>query len=458
MFTGLRARRRCPMRRRKSLVAFLIIAMVMLPVFAVNADVPTDDVLQVDSLDEELISSSSLDILEADTVENEAAAETSLAVESNAVVTVSADTMLVNDELEEVFQHERTGYSAFQYYSQYKYCCAEGYNAIVAYVKDEAGDYKGSMLFIYDEEYKQWLRYDYGQMMAVEFFDQIEEKSGLILPRVAEDSEGKKVYQSDNSRTKIDESRVPEIMEDDVSGINFAWKDLSEIPFVKDGSDYCYAGAEFPDPDPDPSLDPNVDILDFYSNVTTEINGSKYTVAWTQDVQYDGKAHIWTETTGRVDFSKQNADVEVIVYKDGALIDPSNYSVTCKNNVNVAGYNGKNQQPYFTVSLKGNYRKDSAKMSKEKFYFDIKPCPLESGTLQAKKIVVEGDKVTFYNLCFVFDDGRKVALSKYNQKTGVGSFTADLYEGAIWVTGYNNFFGSICEFPIERPRKVTYEF
>ena len=352
--------------------------------------------------------------------------------------------------------------SSFTYYAQYAYQVNSDYDIIAAYVKGEDGKYASRMFFIYDRMYEEWLRYDYSEMAAETFLTNWEVKDGLYVP-VEKMSGDKKVWHTDNSKTAIDESKIPVVAAADVPGINYAWKSLANIPFVKNGSAYEYAGEakeeEDPKPDPDPTPIPTP-VPGEDTSASTEINGHKYTVIWTAAVQYDGRAHLWNQVkVASKNASKQVADLKVEIVRDGALVDVSNYSITCKNNTNITGVNGnKKYQPYFCITLKGTYKKDNKQMSKAKLPFDIVPVPVEQGKFQAQKVVVQGSKTTFTNLYFVFSDGRKVKLGAYSTKKKTGSFTATaLEDGSIQITGYNNLSGAGI-LSLENPKKVTYEF
>ncbi|MDO4889405.1 MAG: hypothetical protein Q4A25_01775 [Candidatus Saccharibacteria bacterium] len=349
--------------------------------------------------------------------------------------------------------------SKFIYYAQYAYQVNSDYDIIAAYVKGEDGKYASRMFFVYDRLYEEWLRYDYSEMAAETFLSNWEVKDGLYVP-VEKMSGDKKVWHTDNSKTAIDEGKIPVIAEVDVAGINYAWKSLTDIPFAKNGSSYEYAGEgkEEEDPKPDPEPDPKPVVGD--RTAETDINGHHYIVIWTGSLSYNGMAHVWNQTkVSAKNAKKQVADLKVEVLRDGALVDVSNYSVTCKNNVSITGVNGnKKYQPYFSITLKGTYKKDNAKMSKAKLPFDITPCSVSHGKFQAKKVVIQGNKTTFTNLYFVFSDGRRVKLATYNSKKGSGDFSAEaLEDGSVQITGYNNLSGAGI-LSLENPKKVTYEF
>lgn len=351
--------------------------------------------------------------------------------------------------------------SSFVYYSQYAWQCKAEYDVIEVLIKGEDGKYASRMFFVYDRLYKEWLRYDYTKMAAETFLMKWETKtssSGTLYVPVEKTSGEKKVLHSDNPETAVDESKIPTIADKDVTGIDYAWKGLSEIPFIKNGGTFEYAGEgkeEDPKPDPKPTPEPvpGEDVSD-----STEINGHKYTVIWTGTLSYNGMAHVWDQTkVSAKNAKKQVADLKVEIIRDGALVDPSNYSVTCKNNINVTGYNGKNQ-PYFKIVLKGTYKNDNVKMAKAKLPFNITPCSVEQGKFQAKKVVTQGNKTSFTNLYFVFSDGRKVKLGAYNPKKGTGTYSSvTLEDGSIQLTGYNNLSGTGI-LSLENPRKITYEF
>ena len=338
--------------------------------------------------------------------------------------------------------------ASFTYYAQYAYQCNSDYDLIAAYVKGIDGKIKSRLFFVYDKLYGEWLRYDYSKMSAETFLTGYETKDSsgttLYVP-VVKQSGGKNVIHSNNPKTAIDESKIPLLLEADVKGINFAWKALSEIPFVKNGAAYEYAG-EGSQKEEEPEPDPSYPGEDFF-----EINGNYYALKWSEEVPYNGKNHVWDQMKTN---ARQEADLAVTVIKDGLVLSSTEYSVTCRNNLNVG--TGKNR-PYFTVTLKGHHRQDNAKMSKRKFYFEITPYSVTRGILQAKKAIVQDDKVTLTDPCFIFEDGRKVKLTLYNSKTKTGTFSVAKTKDGIQITGYNNFSGSGL-LSLSNSKRVTYEW
>ncbi len=464
------------MKKLLAVVVALATTFTAVPVFGAEEDVLT---FEVTPIEEEAAVSE--DALEEEPVEafveeaEEVVSEGVLISESERYVSEETDTAMVeklqdlplaDDEVvadrlfsaDEVTADGAAATPKFTYYAQYAYQVNSDYDLIAAYIKGEDGKYTSRMFFVYDRLYEEWLRYDYSQMAAETFLTNWEVKDGLYIP-VEKVSGSKKVWHTDNSKTAIDESKIPVIAEADVASINYAWKSLANIPFAKSGNVYEYAGEgkEEEDPKPDPEPDPKPVVGD--RTAETDINGHHYMVIWTGTLSYNGMAHVWNQTkVSAKNAKKQVADLKVEVLRDGALVDVSNYSVTCKNNVNVTGVNGKKYQPYFIITMKGAYKKDSAKISKAKFPFDITPCSVEQGKFQAKKVVIQGNKTTFTNLYFVFSDGRRVKLATYNAKKGSGAFTAEaLEDGSIRITGYNNLSGAGI-LSLENPKKVTYEF
>ena len=467
------------MKKVKRFLAIMIAGAMVLsatPVFGADKDVLEFEVLPVES--EEILISGDVALEESaeemvtEVVSEEfvetAADEAVLAEGAEATEAALADEVLEADtafsevcDLETIVADGAS--SSFVYYSQYAYQCKDGYNVIAAYIKDGEGAYKSRLFFVYESEYEEWLRYDYTEMSAQTFLNNYEMKDSngttLYVP-VVKQSSGKNTFQKNNSKTAIDESKIPVIAEADVSSINFAWKALSETPFAKNGEAYEYAGEKKEEPEPPAPTPTPTPVPGEKRSTSTEINGSKYEITWSAAVQYDGRAHLWSGTKiSTKNASKQVGDLFVEVKKDGTVLDTSNYVVTCKNNTNVTGYNNnKKYQPYFTVSLKGVYKKDSSKMSKGKLPFDITPCLVTTGKFQAKKVVVQGSKTTFTKLYFVFDDGRKVKLGAYNAKKGTGTFSAEaLEDGSIQVTGHNNLSG-VGKLLMASPKKVTYEW
>lgn len=450
---------------KKKILAVVIAAVTLfssVPVFGADEDLlefSVTPVVESGSVEETLVSE---DLIGSESIIEDEVDEVGLEryASEEANTAISEDLILeVTDETSEITADESA--ASFVYYAQYAYQVKSDYDIIAVYIKGEDGKYASRLFFIYDREYEEWLRYDYSKMAAETFLSGWEEKDSngttLYVP-VEKMSGDKKVWHTDNSKTAVDESKIPVIAATDVAGINFAWKALSDIPFVKNGNVYEYAGeGKKPEPEPEPQPVP-VPVPGEDKTAETDINGHHYKVIWTSSVSYNGLAHLWDQTKiSAKNTSKQVADIKVEIIRDGALVDTSNYTVACKNNVNVTGYDGKTYQPYFSITLKGTYKKDNAKMSKAKLAFDITPCPVTSGKFQAKKVVIQGSKTTFTDLYFVFNDGRKVKLGAYNAKKKTGSFSAAGTEAGVLITGYNNLSGEGL-LSMESPKKVTYEW
>ena len=466
---------------KKKLLAAVVAATMLfstVPVFGADEDLLEFSVTPVEQ--EAEVSEEASDGIEAEEVEisEEIEAEETEVVQAESVLaerytSEETDTSLAEarEELPVIEEAvasvdgitaDKAAASSFTYYAQYAYQVNPDYDIIAAYIKGEDGKYASRLFFVYDREYEEWLRYDYSKMAAETFLSNWEEKDSngttLYVP-VEKMSGDKKVWHTDNSKTAVDEGKIPVIAAADVAGINFAWKALSSIPFIKNGNTYEYAGeGKEPEPEPEPQPVP-VPVPGEDKTAETDINGHHYTVIWTSSVSYNGLAHLWDQTKiSAKNASKQVADIKVEIIRDGALVDTSNYTVACKNNVNVTHVNGNNKyQPYFSITLKGTYKKDNAKMSKAKLPFDITPCPVTTGKFQAKKVVLQGSKTTFTNLYFVFSDGRKVKLGVYNSKKKTGSYTAAGTEAGVMITGYNNLSGEGL-LSMDNPRKVTYEW
>lgn len=470
--------------KKKILAAVVAVTMLFsaVPVFGADEDLLEFSVTPVESaqLDsaevpeeieaEEAEIPKEIEAEEAETSEGVEAEETEVVQADGSVYTSEeTDTSLVEarEELPVVeyavasvdgITADKAAASSFTYYAQYAYQVNSDYDIIAAYIKGEDGKYASRLFFVYDRLYKEWLRYDYSESAAETFLSNWEIKDGLYIP-VEKMSGGKKVWNTDNTETAIDESKIPVLAVADVTGINYAWKSLADIPFAKNGSSYEYAGeGKEPEPEPEPQPVPPVPVSG-EKTAETDINGHHYTVIWTGAVQYDGRSHLWNQAKiSAKNASKQVADIKVEIIRDGVLVDASSYTVACKNNVNVTHVNGNSKyQPYFSITLKGTYKKDNAKMSKAKLPFDITPCPVTTGKFQAKKVVLQGSKTTFTNLYFVFSDGRKVKLGVYNPKKKTGSYTATGTEAGVMITGYNNLSGGGL-LSMESPKKVTYEW
>lgn len=469
---------------KKRLLAAIVAGTMLLsatPVFGADDELLTFDVTPVEMLEEDVLTADSEpELVEEVVSENEISVDKSykeqeLEEADTAIMKVLEEDFIMSEEVSvgEISADRAGGSSSFVYYSQCAWQCKAGYDVIAAYVKSEDGKYLSRMFFIHDKEHegewKDWLRYDYSKSSAETFLTKWEAKDSnngntMYVP-VEATSGGKKVVHADNPKTAINESKIPIIAEKDLTGINYAWKELSEVPFVKNGGAYEYAGEgkqdpePSPEPDPKPEPEPTPTPVEGDRTAETDINGHHYVVTWTGAVQYDDRAHVWNQTNVPArNAAKQVADLKVEILCDGTLVDVSNYTVTCRNNINITGMNGNSKnQPYFSITLKGEYKKDNAAMSRAKLAFDITPCPVTDGKFQAKKVVIQGSKPTFTDLYFVFNDGRKVKLGVYNDKRKTGGYTAVGTDEGVKITGYNNLSGEGL-LSMDNPKKVTYEW
>ena len=469
------------MKKFKKFLALVVVGLLLAtPVFA------EDDVLELGQSTDEItpVVKPGLYTLSNDDTEEPEATESELAeledgsdgpvedspvedspvVDSRIINESTVRTEVVSHNLDEVL----SDFSCYdngmmmKYYKQYKYLTVDGYNVVKAYISGDDDKYKGAIFFVYDKEHNKWLRFDYSDEAASMYLRSPGKEGDLNISSVMDlPYYGGKVFQGDNPKTALDEQYVPIIIEKDVSGIDFSWRDLSEIPFVKTGGDYTYAGQKEElrgcIPKNGLAVDLKETYYDGYHIAVFDVDDVKYAVQWIPSVSYDGRAHVWTDQA-KVNLAKQNPDVEVYLYRDGDRVDPKDFSVTFKNNINVKYTNGTFVSPSFKIALKGKYQKDNKKLP-DHFDFDIDPIPIGSGKLQAKKVIVQGDKVTISNLYFTFDDGRKISLAKYDIGKGKGSYVAEVTEdGTIRLVGRNNFALSETELLIESPKKVTYEF
>ena len=269
-----------------------------------------------------------------------------------------------------------------KYYTQAKYKCLEGYDIIAAYILQD-GEYKSRLFFVWEDVFGQWLKYDYHPMSAETFLSDWETKESngttLYVPVVKKDSDGNTVAHKDREGTALDESKIPVLRAEDVSGINYAWKDLSEIPFLKNSTGgYVYASTTVQDMDPTPTVTPTptptstpTEDVDNVKVVNGTIGANAYRIEYTASVKYDGRAHVWSQkrlTTKAL--KKKVNDVSVNVYRNGVLLAPGDFNVKFKNNTKISGTNGKT--PFFRVILKGKaLKQEGAALKKVKFAFDI---------------------------------------------------------------------------------------
>lgn len=410
------------------------------------------------------------EVAEVQEVEAAQPAEVESIMRATSAASVEADTLAVAaPEITTNSIPERV--SSFGYVPQYQYQCRGDNELLRVYVQGANGTFTGEIYFVhrlYDdnppregEKYGESM-FDYYDPTNAEDTDVLsacETKviNGVIhyLPKIKTGEDGTPLLQQDVNTTGFDDSKVPIItaasLEEDVlSDTSYLWG-WRELPFIYSGD---YWG--------DRSYTYATEASGSDANTEVPVNSNVYDVHWSDTLQYDGRAHVWDQiTVSKRNVTKQVADLSVTVVRNGEILPPSAYSVSVANNTNVTHYNNnKKYNPYFTVTLKGKaYKKDSSKLAKQKFYFSIQPCSLSSGTLIAKKAVVQNEtKVSLTNLYFQFSDGRKVKLSGYNTKKLTGTYSANVLEdGDIRITGYNNFYGQSL-LKMSSPKKLTYEW
>ena len=267
-----------------------------------------------------------------------------------------------------------------KYYTQAKYECKEGYDIFAVYVL-AGGEYSSRVFFVRDDLYGEYLRYDYDLMSAETFLSdwEVKESNGttLYVP-VAKMRDGKNIAQKDIDGTPLDESKIPVIRAEDVASVGYAWQDLSEIPFLKNGGEYVYASTAVqdmdpgqvvtPTPTPTPTSTPEEDNIKV---VNGTVGSTAYRIEYTASVKYDGRAHVWSQkrlTTKAL--KKKVNDVSVNIYRNGVLLASGDYNVKFKNNTKISGTNGKT--PFFRIVLKGKaLKQEGAALKKAKFAFDI---------------------------------------------------------------------------------------
>ena len=489
--------------RKKMFGFFMVIAVLMttIPVWAaddtavefsvVSENTVAEEAIEIDTAEE----TSGEDIVATEScsfAERYESAETDTSKVEADFATNEIDGMVMMadaDTDEDSVADQALGASSVVYYPQCTYLCNDGYDIIAAYVQDtevtlsgnviattsgntasgnstlseNTAKYVSRMFFVYDKMYGEWLRYDYTEMAAKTFLSQYEQKDSngniLYVPVTKKSSDGKEIRHTNISGTALDESLIPVVALEDAKGINYAWKELDQIPFMKNNGAYVYAHEQKTTPDPDPDSDPEPTPSAEDAEAKMSINGSEYTVQWTSSVQYDGRAHVWTETPiASKNAKKQVGDMKVVVYRNGAQVDPTNISVSFKNNTNVTNFGGKQVQPYFTVKLLGkNYKSDAKVMSSWKFDFDITPYPVEKGKFKAKKVIVSGSKMSFSKLYFIFPDGRAVTLKPLTKKNSNGTYRVGSDEEGFYFVGYNNLSGK-GRLNMDSPKKITYEW
>ncbi len=111
------------------------------------------------------------------------------------------------------------------------------------------------------------------------------------------------------------------------------------------------------------------------------IGGSNYDLKWTKEKVYDGKKHV---AKGMKENSKQVADLDFNITKDGKVLDPGTYKLKFKNNSDVLS----NKTPEIKVTLGKGYSKDEKKVfGQMKFFYKISPAVAVAENFTVKKPV-----------------------------------------------------------------------
>ena len=323
-----------------------------------------------------------------------------------------------------------------QYYYQPSWYpnAAKGYDAIVAYITNDANEYVARCFFVTDGS--EWLLYDYGEMAATEFFTSTELKDGKYIPV----QKGKS--RSDNVKTVgIDESKIPTITEKEFYAMVFDWRQLSNVPFIRDANgNLVYAGKTTENPDPKPSPSSN-DLLSYKFT----INSTSYEVRVNKEVPYTGRRHVgkWAKNT-----AKQVNDLDIQVYRNKEFVDHAYYSVKYYNNLNVNGYGKETAIPFFVITLKNEFpfKSDRKAMASKKFGFSIVPVDISTANFDVKKARVRttsnGVKVSFDTPTVKIADKTTKVSAQSSKNPRTGAYTTSYLDGKIVVYGVNNFTGN----------------
>ena len=327
-----------------------------------------------------------------------------------------------------------------QYWSQPLWApnTSKGYDAIVAYITNDAGEYAMRTFFVTDGT--EWLLYDYGETMAMEFFTETELKDGKYIPV----QKGKS--RKDNAKTVgIDEAKIPVLTDKAFAEMVYDWRTLANVPFTRDAAgNLVYAGPkqENPDPDnPNPTPQPDSSLLQY----KLTINSSSYEVRVTKEVPYTGRRHVgkWAKET-----AKQVPDLDIQVYRNGEFLDHTYYTIKYFNNLNVNGYGKELITPYFTVTLKNEFpfKSDRKVMASKKFGFSIIPVDISTVNFAVKRAKVttteNGVRVSL-NTPTATIGGVKIKLAAQGVKNPrTGFYTTSYKDNKVTVYGINNFTGS----------------
>ena len=327
-----------------------------------------------------------------------------------------------------------------QFYAQpaWNVNSSKGYDAITAYIADVSGNYIARCFFVCDiSGQKDWRLYDYGQSDAEEFFVNTELKDGRYIPTQ------KAAMRSDNPATVgIDEGKIPVLSQDAYNSLTNDWRSLSDVPFLRNGSDLVYAGKQGGGITPTPTPTPDSS-LNLYQ---VSVNGNTYEIRLTKSVSYNGKRHV--RKTAKAT-KNQSPDLTLEVYRNGQLVDPGYYTVRYYNNLNVNGYGRDGVKPCLTVVPRNvhPFGPDRKILARTGFVFDILPIDISKVNFVSNRIKVKttanGLRVTMGNATAKVD-GQKLKLSPQgskNPRTGafVASYSSD---GRVTVYGVNNYSGS----------------
>lgn len=339
-------------------------------------------------------------------------------------------------------------------YNQPMFYVNDDYDAMQFFVTD-SGKYVGKAYFVIirnpENSSEKWMLYNYLADTAKVYFYTTEMVSGMYVPSVWKDSRP-----DIESTSYIDESKVPTMSLSDYHGMYCNWRNFTDIPFTRDSngalvyatytvttSDDNGGGNGNTDPDNGEITEAklNQDTKNWYRYSVTTDSSNTWRVYITRSVEYCGQKHV---QVGNLKANKARKDISVHVFVNGALVQPSLYTLKFKNNKNCNGYN--NCTPYVQIKLQLKnpaFKADKKYLSRLGFGFDITPVDLSKGmlTCTAVKTTKKGI-VKLVNAKFTTSNNVVIDLKARGNNLLTGDYFLTLTGTSVVVNGVNNFTGT----------------
>lgn len=387
-----------------------------------------------------------------DTATAEENVEALEAVESEVpIVPLTAeDEVFLDDEECELSSVGEANLATQKFYAQPEFQTKSGYSAMEFFVVDN-NQYIGKCYLIINQaaSTSNWLLYNYKTETANAYFTKTEIANNLLVPSV------KNATRADDSSTNyIDESKVPVMSRADFNGMYCNWRNFSDIPFTRDAAGrLVYAtydtnggsstgGNSGSSGENGSSSGSSTSSSSYWYRYTVSMNnGNTYRVYVTRAVSYNGTKHVLSSAKSG---KKKTNDIQVYVYLNGQQLEASAFKVKVGNNKYVNGYKGNSKYvPYVTITFKNKALKaDTKAFKKKRFGFNITPADLTKGKMSYSKIKNKGSNIVLKKP--VFTDEKNVSMKmvqKGNPQTD--DFISYTANGALYVTGNNNFTGTI---------------